>query len=98
MYVISADGGEAQQLTKVDNDVNALDWAPDSKRIAFSMSDPDPKALKDRKEKYGDFEIVTGDYSMMNLWIVKVPAEIPADPTKCSTELIPAVIHDPIRI
>src|SRR5467141_4909791 len=33
LYVISADGGEAQQLTKVENDVNALEWAPDSKRI-----------------------------------------------------------------
>ena len=49
LYVISADGGEAQQLTKVENDVNALEWAPDSKRIAFSMTDPEPKALKDRR-------------------------------------------------
>jgi len=24
-----------QQLTKVENDVNAFDWAPDSERIAF---------------------------------------------------------------
>src|ERR1700704_41138 len=51
LYVISADGGEAQQLTKTENDVNALDWAPDSARIAFSMTDPEPKTLKDRKEK-----------------------------------------------
>jgi len=58
LYVISADGGEAQQLTKVENDVNALEWAPDSKRIAFSMTDPEPKALKDRKEKYGDYSVV----------------------------------------
>src|SRR5216684_8822385 len=45
LYVISADGGEAQQLTKVENDVNALEWAPDSARIAFSMTDPEPKTL-----------------------------------------------------
>src|SRR5437016_1434397 len=73
LYVISADGGEAQQLTKVDNDVNALDWAPDSRRIAFSMSDPDPKALKERKEKYGEYSVVHADYQMTHLWIIEVP-------------------------
>ncbi len=73
LYVISADGGEAQQLTKVENDVNALEWAPDSKRIAFSMTDPEPKALKDRKEKYGDYSVVHADYQMMHLWTTEVP-------------------------
>lgn len=74
LYVISADGGEAQQLTKVDNDVNASEWAPDSKRIAFSMTDPEPKAMKDRKEKYGEYSVVHADYQMMHLWITEVPA------------------------
>ncbi len=73
LYVISADGGEAQQLTKVENDVNALEWAPDSKRIAFSMTDPEPKALKDRKEKYGEYSVVHADYQMMHLWTTEVP-------------------------
>jgi dipeptidyl aminopeptidase/acylaminoacyl peptidase len=74
LYVISADGGEAQQLTKVENDVNASEWAPDSKRIAFSMTDPEPKAMKDRKEKYGEYSVVHADYQMMHLWITEVPA------------------------
>ena len=73
LYVISADGGEAQQLTKVENDVNALEWAPDSKRIAFSMTDPEPKMLKDRKEKYGEYSVVHADYQMMHLWTIEVP-------------------------
>src|SRR5947209_8611351 len=58
IYVIPADGGEAQQATKAENDVSAFDWAPDSKRIAFSMSDPEPKAMKDRKDKYGEYVVV----------------------------------------
>jgi len=62
--VISTDGGEAQQLTKTENDVNALEWAPDSKRIAFSTTDPDTKATKDRKEKYGEYSVVHADYQM----------------------------------
>ena len=55
LYVISSEGGEAQQVTKVENDVSDFAWAPDSKRIAFSMTDPETKAMKDRKEKYGDY-------------------------------------------
>jgi len=73
LYVISADGGEAQQITKTENDVNAFDWALDSKRIAFSMSDPEPKALKDRKEKYGEYSVVHADYQMAHLWIIDLP-------------------------
>ena len=71
LYVISADGGEAQQVTKVESDVNDFEWAPDSKRIAFSMSDPESKAMKDRKEKYGDYSVVHTDYQMTRLWTVE---------------------------
>lgn len=71
LYVISADGGEAQQVTKLENDVNDFEWAPDSKRIAFSMSDPESKVMKDRKEKYGDYFVVHSDYQMTHLWIVE---------------------------
>jgi dipeptidyl aminopeptidase/acylaminoacyl peptidase len=78
LYVISADGGEAQQLTKVGNDVNAFEWAPDSKRIALSMTDPEPKMLKDRKEKYGEFSVVHADYQMTHLWIIDVASGMAA--------------------
>jgi dipeptidyl aminopeptidase/acylaminoacyl peptidase len=71
LYVISAEGGEAQQVTKVENDVSAFEWAPDSKRIVFSTSDPETKVMKDRKEKYGDYSVVHGDYQMTHLWIVE---------------------------
>ena len=71
LYVISAEGGEAQQVTKVENDVSAFEWAPDSKRIVFSMTDPETKAMKDRKEKYGDYSVVHGDYQMTHLWLVE---------------------------
>jgi dipeptidyl aminopeptidase/acylaminoacyl peptidase len=73
LYVISADGGEALQLTKSENDVNGFEWAPDSKRIAFSMTDPEPKTMKDRKEKYGEYSVVHGDYQMTHLWTIEVP-------------------------
>jgi dipeptidyl aminopeptidase/acylaminoacyl peptidase len=84
LYVISADGGEAQQVTKVDNDVNDFEWAPDSKRLAFSMSDPESKAMKDRKEKYGEYSIVHADYQMNLLWLVEFSngSSTPAEPKR----------------
>jgi dipeptidyl aminopeptidase/acylaminoacyl peptidase len=78
LYVISADGGEAQQITKVESDVNAFEWGPHSKRIVFSTADPEPKMLKDRKEKYGEYSVVHADYQMTHLWIIDVPSGMAA--------------------
>src|SRR5260370_39191257 len=80
LYVISADGGEAQQITKAENDVNAFDSAPDSKRIAVSMTDPDPKTLKDRKEKYGEYSVIHADFPMTHLWTIDAPGGSAAAP------------------
>ena len=79
IYVIAPNGGEAAQLTSEENGVNGFEWSPDGNAIAFTSTGPDAKARKDRKEKYGDFEIVQGDYTMVHLWMVKVPAEVPTD-------------------
>ena len=82
IYVIHPSGGEAQQLTSEENGVSSFEWAPDGSAIAYTSSGPEPKAKKDRKEKYGDFEIVEGDYAMLRLWSIQAPAEIPGDPKK----------------
>jgi dipeptidyl aminopeptidase/acylaminoacyl peptidase len=79
IYLISPAGGEAAQLTAEDNGVGAIAWSPDGASIAFTSAGPESKARKDRKEKYGDFEIVGGDYVMNHLWLVKIPAEVPSD-------------------
>lgn len=83
IYLISPTGGEAAQLTAEDNDVSDIAWSPDGSSIAFTSVGPDAKAKKDRKEKYGDFSIINGDYDMSHLWMVKVPAEIPAIRSHC---------------
>src|SRR5258708_7679050 len=79
IYVISPRGGEAAQLTSEDNGVGSFDWSPDGAKIAFLGSGPDSKSKKDRKDKYGDFEVIGGDYTMQHIWVVPVPQEIPAD-------------------
>ncbi len=77
IYVISPAGGEATQLTHFEGGVNAFEWSPDGQRMAFSSTGPESKAKKDRKEKYGEFEIVEGDYTMAHLWTLNATEEKP---------------------
>ena len=42
------------------------------------------KARKERKDKYGEFEVIGGDYTMTHLWRVKVPVELPFDLKKAA--------------
>jgi dipeptidyl aminopeptidase/acylaminoacyl peptidase len=84
IYVISPAGGEATQVTKFDGGVTSFEWSPDGKRIAFASTGGDSKAKKDRKDKYGDFEIVEGDYTMSHLWLLN-PDDEKAKPEALTT-------------
>src|SRR6266404_5899456 len=77
IFVISPAGGEATQLTHFGGGVTAFEWSPDGKRIAFTSAGGEPKAKKDRKEKYGELEIVESDYNMSHLWCLNVEDEKP---------------------
>jgi dipeptidyl aminopeptidase/acylaminoacyl peptidase len=79
VYVMPADGGEAQQLTKMEKGVGDFEWAPDSKRIAILAEAPDTKAWKDRKESFGDYQVIHADYQMEHLWLVELPRADAAD-------------------
>ena len=83
IYVMPADGGEAQQLTKMEAGVNEFEWAPDSKHLALTAESPEPKGMKDRKQTFGDYHVVHADYAQMHLWMVDLPAfgtVAPAEP------------------
>ncbi len=79
IYLISPSGGEAVALTSEENGVGTFAWSPDGAWIAFTSTGPDAKAKKDRKDKYGEYYVVEGEYDMNRLWRVKVPAEMPYD-------------------
>ena len=72
IYLISPEGGEARQLTNVETGVSSFEWSPDGRRIAFTSTEPQPKAQKDREEKYGDIQVIQADYRMSHLWTIDV--------------------------
>jgi len=70
VYVMPAGGGEAQQVTRFEKGVHALQWAPDGAHLAVSAESPEPKAMKDRKDSFGDYQVIHADYAMAHLWLV----------------------------
>jgi len=82
LYVMPADGGEAQQLTKMEKGVGGFEWSPDSQKIALSAQSPDTKPMKDRKDTFGDYHVFHADYEMERLWLLTLPkpGATPEDP------------------
>ena len=74
IWLISPLGGEAWALTAHAAKIDAFHWSRDSRAIAFTAPVPEAKAGKDRKEKYGDYEVVEGDFDQNQLWTVDVAA------------------------
>jgi dipeptidyl aminopeptidase/acylaminoacyl peptidase len=50
LYVIPAEGGESRKLTDLKESVEAIVWAPDSRRIAFTARVPD-EAYEEEDDK-----------------------------------------------
>jgi dipeptidyl aminopeptidase/acylaminoacyl peptidase len=93
IYVIDPMGGEARQVTKLEDGVDGYEWGPDSKTIAFTTKDPQSKAQKDRVERYGEYTVIDGDERMTHLWTVDVtaaPVTAPAKDKKPSSDAVVA--------
>ena len=76
IWLISPAGGEAWPLTVHGAKIDSFRWSNDGRSIAFTAPVPEPKSRKDRKEKYGDYEVVGSDYDQNQLWTVDL---FPAD-------------------
>jgi dipeptidyl aminopeptidase/acylaminoacyl peptidase len=78
LFVINPVAGEAIQLTKNETGVNGFAWSPDGKTLAFTATDPEAKETKDRKDYYGDYEVVREEYRFTHLWTVDVAEALKA--------------------
>ncbi len=70
IFAIDPSGGEAQQLTKSETAISNFAWAEDGKTIAYTATEPTSQPLKDRKEYYGDYDVVREGYSYVHLWTI----------------------------
>lgn len=72
IFVIDPSGGESQQLSKSETAISNFAWSEDGKSIAYTATEPTAQPLKDRKDYYGDYDVVHEGYSYVHLWTLDV--------------------------
>ncbi|MCI0485521.1 MAG: S9 family peptidase [Blastocatellia bacterium] len=72
IFAIRPIGGEAIQLTKSETSVGGYEWSEDGKEIAFTAAEDSAKAMKERKEHLGDYEVVRKEYNHTHISTLNV--------------------------
>jgi dipeptidyl aminopeptidase/acylaminoacyl peptidase len=79
VYLIRASGGEATRITDAAAGINAYRWSPDGRRLAYLTSDPEPEAVRARRERSGSFQVLEPDrelpteFARTHLWVLDLP-------------------------
>src|SRR4030095_11332178 len=72
IFLIDLTGGVTKQITKSETAINNFAWSEDGKTIAYSATEPTAQPLKDRKEYYGDYDVVHAGYNYVHIWSLDV--------------------------
>jgi len=86
IHLIRPDGGEAHALTEAEEGVGGFAWSPTGLSIAFTSTEPQSEADKEREETYGAFAIEDNEYRMTHLWLVDLPDTVGTSEAKRLTE------------
>jgi dipeptidyl aminopeptidase/acylaminoacyl peptidase len=70
IFSMPSDGGEPEQLTKLDTGPSALRFARDGKRLGFLAQDPDDRETKRRKKSGDDARVFRVEETVTRLWTV----------------------------
>lgn len=92
IQVIRSVGGESFQLTNTKNNISDFEWSPDGNKIAFLQSEDKTKEEKQKKGKYGGFEVEDAEYSLNQLWIINF------NPDQFQKALLPEQMKDSVFI
>lgn len=76
LHAVRLAGGEARSISDAEEGINSYEISPDGKRVAFTMSQPDGKSDKSRKERYGDYEVDDAEYKLQWLYIMDFQPEL----------------------
>jgi len=52
IYLIPIDGGEARQLSRIDGEINSMEWAPDGKTLLCAVRKFDPEELERQRDEH----------------------------------------------
>src|SRR2546425_12657147 len=91
LWLIRADGGEAEQLTDLKSDAGGFQWSPDGQWIAFVMPDPPTEAEEKAKKEKNDAKVVDENLKMNRLWVV--PIEKDAEGKRAPRQLTKGDFH-----
>jgi len=74
LYLMPADGGEAERLVTERGEASDPRWSPDGARLSFLLKEIDSEDEEKRKKEGRDDAIVVDDDKYTRLWLVDVAA------------------------